>query len=100
MTGGQRELLMQLIRTYTSAMAFEVAEARMARLRNAGLDRITFAWGDSMERGTPHSYRVLGPTFLIEYTDPDGSATDVRSVWRDFERDFGKDLVDQKEIRQ
>jgi hypothetical protein len=100
MSDGQRELLMQVIRFHTSAMAFEVAEARMARLRNAGLDRLTFAWTGSMEPGGPHSYRVVGPACVIEYTDPGGSAADAHSVWRDFERDFGKDLVDQKEIRQ
>ena len=91
MSDGQRELLMQVIRTYTSAMAFEVAEARMARLRNAGLDRIIFSWAGSMDPGEPHYYRVLGPTFVIEYTS--GSGDDARSVWRDFERDFGRDLL-------
>jgi hypothetical protein len=91
MSDGQRELLMQVIRTYTSAMAFEVAEARMARLRSAGLDRIIFSWAGSMDPGEPHYYRVLGPTFVIEYAS--GSGDDARSVWRDFERDFGRDLL-------
>jgi hypothetical protein len=91
MSDGQRELLMQVIRTYNSAMAFDVAEARMARLRNAGLDGIIFVWAGSTEPGRPHQYRVLGPTFLIEYTS--GSGTDAHSVWRDFERDFGRDLL-------
>ena len=90
MSDGQRELLMQVIRTYTSAMAFDVAEARMARLRNAGLDRITFSWAGSMEPGRPHSYFVRGPGFLIEYADPDGRGANARSVWRDFQRDFGR----------
>ena len=91
MSDGQRELLMQVIRTYTSAMLFDIAVARMARLRNAGLDRITFSWAGATERGKPHYYRVLGPTFLIEYTDATGN--DAHSVWRDFERDFGRDLL-------
>ena len=88
MSDGQRELLMQVIRTYTSAMAFDVAEARMARLRNAGLDRITFSWAGGVEPGQPHYYRVLGPTFVIEYAHRQGH--DAHSVWRDFERDFGR----------
>jgi len=91
MSDGQRELLMQVIRTYNSAMIFDVAVARMARLRNGGLDRITFSWAGSMERGKPHYYRVVGPTFVIEYAS--GSGSDARSVWRDFERDFGRDLL-------
>ena len=91
MTDGQRELLMQLIRTYTSAMSFDVAVARMARLRTGGLDRITFSWAGSMEPGKPHYYRVTGPTFVIEYAS--GSGDGARSVWRDFERDFARDLL-------
>ena len=91
MTDGQRELLMQVIRTYTSAMIFDVAVARMARLRNSGLDRIVFSWAGSMEPGTPHYYRVTGPTFVIEYAS--GSGDEAHSVWRDFERDFGRDLL-------
>jgi len=91
MSDGQRELLMQVIRTYTSAMIFDVAVARMARLRSGGLDRIIFSWAGSMEPGRPHYYRVLGPTFVIEYTSASGN--DAHSVWRDFERDFGRDLL-------
>jgi hypothetical protein len=91
MSDGQRELLMQVIRTYTSAMIFDVAVARMARLRTGGLDRIIFSWAGSTEPGKPLYYRVLGPTFLIEYTS--GSGNDAHAVWRDFERDFGRDLL-------
>ena len=91
MTDGQRELLMQVIRTYSSAMIFDVAVARMARLRNGGLDRIVFSWAGSMELGKPHYYRVSGPTFVIEYAS--GSGDEAHSVWRDFERDFGRDLL-------
>ena len=91
MSDGQRELLMQLIRTYTSAMAFEVAEARMARLRSGGLDRIIFSWAGGAQPGKPFYYRLLGPAFLVEYANPQGDH--AHSVWRDFERDFGRDLL-------
>ena len=72
-------------------MIFDVAVARMARLRSGGLDRIIFSWAGSMEPGKPHYYRVTGPTFVIEYAS--GSGNDAHSVWRDFERDFGRDLL-------
>jgi hypothetical protein len=88
MSDGQRELLMQVIRTYTSAMIFDVAVARMARLRTGGLDRIVFSWAGSPEQGKPLYYRLLGPTFLIEYSNAQGNH--AHSVWRDFERDFGR----------
>jgi hypothetical protein len=91
MSDGRRELLMQVIRTYTSAMAFEVAEARVARLRNGGLDRIIFSWAGSTPPGRPFYYRLLGPTFLVEYSNAQGDH--AHSVWRDFDRDFGRDLL-------
>jgi hypothetical protein len=88
MSDGQRELLMQVVRAYTSAMMFDVAVARMARLRSGGLDRIIFSWAGSTEPGKPFYYRLLGPTFLIEYANAQGDH--AHSVWRDFERDFGR----------
>ena len=89
----QRELLMKVVDAYVSAMASDVAEDRMARLRKAGLDAITFAWAGDIERGRRHYYRVQGPTFLIEYDNTQNDANHIHSVWRDFQGDFGRDLL-------
>ncbi len=90
---GQRALLMELIDAYVSHMTDDVAMQRMARLRAAGLDAITFGWVGSLERGEPHYYRVQGPTFLIEYDNTQNDANHIHSVWRDFDGDFGQDLL-------
>ena len=92
----QRELLMRLIQTYTSAMAADIAADRMTRLREAGADRIIFSWAGEAERGKPHYYRLLGPTFLVEYSNAQDNANHVHSVWRDFEGDFGRDLLRER----
>ena len=89
----QRGLLMELIDAYVSHMTDDVAMQRMERLRRAGLDAITFAWAGSMERREPHYYRVQGPTFLIEYDNTQNDANHIHSVWRDFDGDFGQDLL-------
>jgi hypothetical protein len=89
----QRELLMTLIDHYTSAMASDIAADRMARLRSAGLDKIGFVWAGESERGKKHYYRVQGPTFLIEFDNTQGNGNHVHSVWRDFQGDFGRDLL-------
>lgn len=89
----QRTLLMELIEVYASHMADDVAAQRMERLRRAGLDDITFAWAGAVSRGGPHYYRVQGPTFLIEYDNTQNDANHIHSVWRDFEGDFGQDLL-------
>jgi hypothetical protein len=36
---------------------------------------------------------VQGPTFLIEFDNTQNNANHVHSVWRDFEGDFGRDLL-------
>jgi hypothetical protein len=46
-----------------------------------------------LERGDPHYYRVQGPTFLIEYDCTQDDANHTHAVWRDFEGDFGVDLL-------
>ena len=89
----QRELLMKIVDSYVSAMVSDVAEDRMARLRKAGLDAIAFAWAGDVDRGKRHYYRVQGPTFLIEYDNTQNDANHIHSVWRDFQGDFGRDLL-------
>jgi hypothetical protein len=93
MTAKQRELLMAVIETYTSSMAPDIASERLAELRKAGLEKIAFAWAGETERGKKHYYRIQGPTFLIEYDNPQNDGNHVHSVWRDFYGDFGRDLL-------
>jgi hypothetical protein len=89
----QRDLLMKVIELYASAMTEDVATDRMARLRKAGVEKIGFAWAGEAERGKRHYYRIQGPTFLIEHDNTQNDGNHVHSVWRDFEGDFGRDLL-------
>jgi hypothetical protein len=89
----QRDLLMKVIGAYTSAMASDIAADRMAKLQKAGVEKIGFAWAGEAERGKKHYYRVQGPTFLIEYDNTQNDANHIHSVWRDFDGDFGRDLL-------
>jgi hypothetical protein len=89
----QRDKLMQIIDVYAGLMASDVAAERMDRMKKAGLDNITFAWMGETEKGKKHYYRVQGPTFLIEYDNTQNDGNHVHSVWRDFNGDFGRDLL-------
>jgi hypothetical protein len=93
MTAGQRGMLLALIEEYASVQPRAIASARVEKIRKAGLDGIVFAWMGGVERGDPHYYRVQGPTFLIEYDCTQNGANHIHSVWRDFEGDFGVDLL-------
>ena len=57
------------------------------------MENIVFAWAGGLEKGEPHYYRVQGPTFLLEYANTQNNANHVHAVWRDFEGDFGRDLL-------
>ena len=89
----QRDLLLRLIDLYTSKMADDLAEQRTEKLRNAGVENITFAWAGDIQRREQHYYRVQGPTFLIEYDNTQNDGNHVHSVWRDYAGDFGRDLL-------
>jgi hypothetical protein len=93
LTTNQRALLRKLIDVYTGYMADDIAADRLARIEKAGWDKIAFAWAGSLERGQKHYYRVQGPTFLIEYDNTQNDANHIHSVWRDFNGDFGEDLL-------
>lgn len=88
-----RGLLQALVDEYARNMPEAIARERLQRLREAGMDLIHFAWAGGMERGQPHYYRLQGPTFLVEYDNTQNEANHIHTVWRDFEGDWGLDLL-------
>lgn len=92
MTPAQRKLLEALMAEYVDNLPGEMAEQRRARIKAAG-NNFHFAWAGVVERGGPHYYRVQSPTFLIEFDNTQNAANHVHSVWRDYENDFGVDLL-------
>jgi hypothetical protein len=93
MTPPQREQLMKVVDAYAGLMADDIAADRMAKIRAAGLDKVSFAWAGPLERGQKHYYRVQGPTFLIEFDNTQGNGNHVHAVWRDFSGDWGRDVL-------
>jgi TonB family protein len=89
----QKALLEKLIDEYLARMPQEVAAERSKKMRAAGIDKIHFAWAGGVNKGDPHYYRVQSPTFLIEYDNTQNNANHIHSVWRDFNGDFGEDLL-------
>ena len=73
-------------------MTADIAAERMAEIKKA-LDMIGFAWAGPVEPGQRHYYRVQGPTFLVEFDNTQNNGNHIHSVWRDFDSDFGRDLL-------
>jgi hypothetical protein len=92
MNAKQFDLLMNLLGEYANNMPEQIAQVREEQIKKAGKD-IYFAWAGGFEKGDPHYYRVQTASFLIEYDDTQNNANHIHSVWRDFNGDFGVDLL-------
>jgi hypothetical protein len=100
LSAGQRQILRRLIDAYGGSMMADVAAERLALIEAAdggpagrGWDAVRFAWAGSLKPGIGHSYRVEGPTFVIECVnvqpDAEGNpANHIHCVWRDKTGDF------------
>jgi hypothetical protein len=83
------------VAAYVERVRPEMSKADMEKIDKAGWDKVQFAWAGGTEKGQPHYYRVQGPTFLLEYDNTQNDANHVHAVWRDFDNDFGEDLLRQ-----
>jgi len=88
----QFAMLTGILEIYADNMSEQMAQARMELIKKAGKN-IQFAWAGGLERNAPHYYRVQAPTFMVEYDNTQNGANHVHSVWRDFNGDFGLDLL-------
>lgn len=110
MTAAQYDLLMSLIAEYALNMPPEIAAARMKAAQETPRDQLLFAWAGRLGRPKPkpvviggpttgnrepngNYYRVQSPTFLIEYDNTQNISNHSHSVWRDYEGDFGLDML-------
>jgi hypothetical protein len=93
MTAAQKQMLRSLVSEFASRVADDLAAERMKRVDSAGFDKVHFAWAGGQTRKDPHYFRVQGPTFLIELDNVQNQANHIHAVWRDFNGDFGEDLL-------
>jgi hypothetical protein len=89
----QRQWMLGVLQDALGAQRKEVAKLQWDKLEAAGLENIRFLWIGGKEKGEKHYFRIQGPTFVYEYDNTQNRATHVHSVWRDFEGDFGRDLL-------
>lgn len=94
MNAKQLDLLHNLLEVYAGNMPEELAAARREMIKKAGKN-IFFAWTGVKEKSGPHYYRVQAPSFLVEYDNTQNNSNHVHSVWRNYDGDFGMDLLGQ-----
>lgn len=90
----QKATLTKLLEAYTQRMPEDVAAVEMKRVKEGGFDNVHFAFTGGSKPGEKHTYRVQGPSFVIEFINEqkDGAgnvANHIHSVWRRLSGDFG-----------
>ena len=110
MNDKQYATLLALVDEYAGNVPSDVAARRMKAARETPRDDLLFAWAGRTDRPKAEAtaigslttgnrevggnyYRVQAPTFLIEYDNTQNQSNHSHSVWRDFEGDFGLDVL-------
>ena len=93
MNADQQTALLRLVDVYVQNLRSDLARGQMDKIREAGVDRLRFAWAGGAEPGHGHYYRIQGPSVLIEYDNTQNDANHIHSVLRDPTNDFGDDAL-------
>ena len=106
----QYRALLGLVGEYAGTMPPEVAAQRMQAARQTPKDQLFFGWAGDIDRPAAkpieigskttenrhlagNYYRIQSPTFLIEFANTQNQSNHSHAVWREFEGDFGYDLL-------
>jgi hypothetical protein len=95
MTEKQQKILDRLIKDYADRLPEDIAAVELDRLQKAGFDKVHFAFAREEDKaGKPCTYRVQGPTFVIEFLNvqadsANNPANHIHSSWRNLDGDFG-----------
>ena len=90
----QQAMFQQLIDAYAARMPADTAAAELQRIKDAGREKVRFAYCvDESKPGKPHTYRIQGPTFVIEFLNVQADsaknpANHIHSGWRRLPKDF------------
>lgn len=93
LTDAQYKALLDLIGVYAHNVPAELAAARLDAAKATPKDKLFFAWAGATEPGVGDYYRVQAPEFLIEYDNVQNGANHTHTVWRDWDNDFGRDML-------
>jgi len=93
LTKEQQAQLQTLVLEYCNNSADDLRFERLKRVEDGGWENLSFAWIGDPARLQRKYYRVQGPKFLIEYCAVALSPNHVHSVWRDFNGDYGRDIL-------
>ncbi|MCL6259399.1 DUF3500 domain-containing protein [Aquiflexum sp. TKW24L] len=89
----QQLIFLKLLDEYLSTMPAEQAKKRMNNIKDEEINEVRFGWAGATVLGEGHYYRIQGKSFLIEFDNVQNKANHIHTVWRDFDGDFGRDMI-------
>ncbi|MCM8542012.1 MAG: DUF3500 domain-containing protein [Lentisphaeraceae bacterium] len=92
MTADQQALVKDVINAFTETYRPDLLDS----LDNSPLseiDSLVFVWVGSTRQGKPHYYRLVTTNHLLEYDNVQNGAMHPHAAWREFDGDFGEDLL-------
>jgi hypothetical protein len=95
MTDEQYAAINDLIALYANNVTAEAAAKRIATAEATAREDLHFAWAGADEARKGHYFRIQTPEFLIEHDNTQNDANHIHSIWRDYDGDFGRDLLSE-----
>lgn len=100
LTPSQKESFLKLLDIFTKTYEFGFSKKFEAKIKDAGIDNLTFAWAGSLTPGEAHYYRIQGPMLLIEYDNTQNNANHVHVAVRDLTNDFAEDILREHYLKE
>ncbi|MFS4455366.1 DUF3500 domain-containing protein [Maribacter sp. 2304DJ31-5] len=93
MNPSQQAIFLEIVDEYLSTIPYKQAKRKMERIKKEETDVLRFGWAGAISPGKGHYYRIQGKSFLIEFDNTQNNANHIHTVWRDFNGDFGRNLI-------
>ena len=91
LTPSQRDLLWQLVETYSvEHLPAALGAAQKARIRTGDRDAVHFAWYGPNTPETALGYRLIGDAFVIEMGSVDPQAQHLHTIYHDLANVLGR----------
>lgn len=87
----QRLIVQRIVNEVITTYRPEIANGY---LKSIDILDLSFAWMGSLERRSPHYYRLQGGDFVFEYDNFQDDGNHIHTVWRSLSGDFGEDLLE------
>lgn len=89
----QKKIFMSLLDVYVKNYELGFSTTLMNKIKEAGIENLSFGWAGSLKPGKGHYYRIQGPMLLIEFDNTQNNANHIHSVVRDLTNDFAEDIL-------